>query len=85
MEVSRRFGTELPKLRDLIKHDFVSVEKPEPGALVLIKTVDTRHVGIMINNKSLLQIMNNGRGSHEIKINHPWIKDRIAGYYKYVG
>ena len=85
MEVSRRFGVELPKLRDLLECEFKSIEKPERGALVLIEAVDTRHVGIMLDKRTLFQIRDNKCGAHTIKINDPRIKDRIIGYYKYVG
>jgi cell wall-associated NlpC family hydrolase len=86
MEVSNRFGMKLPELHDLIRHKFITLDKPEPGALVLIETENTRHIGIMIDKKSLLQVNSLGRrGVHKIRINHPWIKDRIVGYYKYVG
>ena len=85
MEVSRRIGVELPKLRDLLEHEFKLIEKPETGAIVLIEAANTRHVGIMLDNKILLQVRNNRAGVHKISIKHPQIKDRIIGFYKYVG
>jgi len=86
MEVSSRFGTELPKLKDLIRHKFISLDGPQVGSLVLIETDGTRHIGIMISKKSFLQIKDiDQRGVHKIRIDHPLIKDRIVGYYKYVG
>lgn len=85
IEVGKRFGVEFPELKDLIKHEFESIDKPEPCALVLIQTVDTRHVGIMIDKIFMLQIIDNKRGVHKIRVDHPWVKNRIVGYYRYVG
>ena len=85
MEVSRRLGGELPELKEIIQYEFMPLDKPELGALVLINTDGTRHVGIMLDKRNMLQINNDGKGVHKIRVNNPWIKNRIIGYYKYVG
>jgi len=84
MEACSRIGVALPELKDLLNTPFNKVDDPALGDLVYINSVDERHIGFMENSNTILQVIKTGRrGVHRININHPWIKDRIAGYYRY--
>ena len=83
--VSRRLGIDLPAFGllclEAMKHRFIKVSKPEAGDIVF---VPPGHVGIMENKNTMLQVMDR-HPVHRMRINHPWIKDRIEGFYRYAG
>ena len=86
LEVCRRLKIRLPELDGILEHEFFKIETPMAGDLALITTVDGRHVGVMEDNVSMMQVVSTGnRGVHRIKINHPWIKERVEGFYRYKG
>lgn len=86
LEVCRRMGIKLPEIENLFQEPFEKVDKPQAGDLVLISTIEARHAGVMENETTLLQVVGTGqRGVHRMKISHPWIKDRIEGFYRYAG
>jgi cell wall-associated NlpC family hydrolase len=86
LEVCRRIGIYLPEVEELSNEPFEKVDKPKVGDVVFIKMTEEGHAGVMINNSSFLQVISTGnRGVHRMKINHPWVKDRIEGFYRYAG
>ena len=84
LEVCHRLNIKLPELEQILEHKFFKIDKPQAGDIALITTVDGRHVGVMENNMSMMQVVSTGnRGVHRMKINHPWIKERVEGFYRY--
>jgi cell wall-associated NlpC family hydrolase len=84
IEVSKRLGRELPEVNDIINHEWMVVDKPELGDIVMIISPDSRHVGVMIDKNTFLQVSQGSRGVHKMKTSHPWAKGRIQGIYRFV-
>jgi len=86
MEVCKRAGINLPEFNELKDSKFLHIDKPDIGDLVLIRSTCDQHAGVMVSKSKLLQVNSTGhRGVHEMRLDHPWIKGRIIGYYRYVG
>lgn len=83
--VCHRLSIDLPSFKSLceqsMRHRFIKVSKPQAGDIVFIPP---GHVGIMENKNTMLQVMDR-HPVHRMKINHPWVKDRIEGIYRYAG
>jgi cell wall-associated NlpC family hydrolase len=91
----RRLGVPLPDWGDIcLRHAQYEIESrknlftevtgpPQPGDLVHITPFDnTHHVAVVISPTRLIQSTST-HGVHIIRIDHPWIKDRIVGVYRY--
>lgn len=84
IEVCSRLDIKLPELDKLPEANFEKVKRPNAGDIVLMQTSYERHVGVMIDFTNLLQVNSMGRrGVHRMRLDHPWIKDRIVGFYRY--
>lgn len=84
MKVCERIGIKLPEVDELSSEPFYKPEKPQLGDIVLINAGVERHVGVMLDRLQLLTVYSTGRrGVHRMRIDHPWIKDRILGIYRY--
>ena len=84
IEVCKRIGIYLPELKDILEKRFIRINKPRAGDIAIIETTYEMHVGVMINASQLLQVNSLGRrGVHRIRIDHPWLKQRISGFYRY--
>ena len=81
--VCHRLEIDLPSFgflySEAMKHKFIKVLKPEAGDIVFIPP---EHVGVMEDHNTMLQVMDR-HPVHRMKINHPWVKDRIEGFYRY--
>ena len=88
MEIGRRIGVKLPEVDVIGQQRFFKINKSETrgGDIVLIDAANGRHTGAMINRKKLMTVESTSkRGVHIINIEHPWIKSRIIGIYRYAG
>jgi len=81
LTVCHRLGIDLPDRQELLKVPFEKVEIKQHGDIVFIPP---DHVGVMENKNMMLQVMIR-HPVHRMKINHPWVKDRIEGFYRYAG
>lgn len=97
IEIYRRRGIILkdytsPDDRDIIdslveegKEDFIKIEKPEPFCAVLfhIKGPFITHIGIVLPD--CRRFIHCARKKQVVieKLDHPFWKNRISGYYKY--
>jgi len=99
MAVCRRLGVPLPEYRtlalDAITGDAVNrfrpwfietTGHPAPGDLVLIRKMDGSeyHVGVMVERGWFLQATSD-HGVFRMRLNHPRVRDRIEGIYRYKG
>ena len=84
-EISHRLGIDLPSFgflcTEAMRYKFIKVLKPEAGDIVFIPS---DHVAIMENHNTMLQVMDR-HPVHRMKISHPWVRDRIEGFYRYAG
>jgi len=82
-EISHRLGIDLPSFgflcTEAMRYKFIKVLKPEAGDIVFIPS---DHVAIMENKNTMLQVMVR-HPVHRMRISHPWVKDRIEGFYRY--
>ena len=98
-EAGKRLGVELPFYSAWIKSlherliyinnrkddDFVPLDKPEIGCIVLFKVAAPKpnHMGIMVDNKgNFIHVFEGTRASIE-NVNRMRWHNRIVGYYKY--
>lgn len=98
MEVCRRMGIELPDYRCLAmeisnqekiekyRSRFQEVEHPEPGDLVLIRSVEGNeyHIAVVVERSWFLHATRENN-VHKVRLNHPLYKSRIEGIYRHVG
>jgi cell wall-associated NlpC family hydrolase len=87
MEVCKRISIKLPEQDEIIKNKFKNITDPKLGDIVLIKIIGGphAHVGVMLDSSSFMTVHNTGRrGVHRMKISHPWVQSRVAGFYRYV-
>ena len=84
LTVCHRLGINLPDRQELLKVPFEKVEIKRPGDIVFIPGQTSGHIGVMENHNTMLQVMDR-HPVHRMKINHPWLKDRIEGFYRYAG
>jgi len=98
MEVCKRFGTPLPEYRslalELADHEkinnflprFREVKKPDPGDLVLIRSVEGNeyHSAVIVERGWFLHATRENN-VHKVRLNHPLYKSRIEGIYRHVG
>ena len=98
IEVSMRLGKHLPDFGSVVsdrirainkkikneKHKFKKIKKPEIGDIVLMSpfTKTESHLGIMINKSEFIQTTVD-TGVYITRIDHPFEKDLIAGFYRY--
>jgi len=86
MKVCKRIGIKLPEVDELYREPFYQPDQPQLGDIVLIDVGCERHVGVMLDRRQLLTVYSTGRrGVHRMRTDHPWIKDRILGIYRYEG
>lgn len=96
MEVSKRLGKPLPEYRslalELADHEKISnflprfeeVEKPEPGDLVLIRSVEGNeyHIAVIVERGWFLHATRENN-VHKVRLNHPLYRNRIEGIYRH--
>jgi len=84
MEVCKRIGINLPEFRSLLNEArlFKKVEKPVMGDLILMNT-NEHHVGVMVSSNEMIHTSSQFGSVNKIKINHPWVQQRVSGYYRW--
>ena len=81
LTVCHRLGIDLPDRQELLKLPFKKVDIKQAGDIVFIPP---NHVAVMENKNTMLQVMDR-HPVHRMKITHPWVKERIEGFYRYAG
>ena len=98
IEINRRLRKILPDYRLLalgvanqdkieqFRTGFEKTSSPEPGDMVLIRKMDMDgyHIGVVIEAGYFLQATQD-HGISRIRMNHPFVENRIEGIYRYVG
>lgn len=92
--VCRRLDIELPPWGEIYSDQaeaeiearkglFREVTRPMPGDLVHVRSWDGgHHVGVVISRSEMIQSTRT-RGVHTLRLDHPWLKGRIIGFYRY--
>ena len=63
---------------------FQAIDTPEIGDLVHVRSMNNlHHVGVVVGKNEMLQSTKR-HGVHKIRLDHPWLSNRIIGYYRYV-
>jgi len=97
-EVCKRMGIMLPDRqpvedlaeRSLVintnKQDYIKLDSPEPGCLVTFKVRPpyVTHVGVMLDKVRFIHVMKKRQVCIE-RIDRPFWRDRLDGFYRYVG
>jgi hypothetical protein len=94
--VAERLGVDLPSWPEVAKAQAATeIEKAmplfsriednfRPGDLVHIENFDSEpHIGIIIEPMTMLHATKK-HGCHKMRLDHPWIKNRVEGVYRYV-
>jgi cell wall-associated NlpC family hydrolase len=89
-----RMGIDLPHWQDVAQSQvaaqiekarplFTPVKNPQPGDLVYVVNFGAPpHVGIVIEPNVMLQATRR-HNCHRMRLDHPWIRGRIEGFYRY--
>jgi len=95
-EVNKRMGIILPDSQPIealdersqaiqtSKHDYVKLDKPEPGCLVTfsLRPPFVTHIGVMLNEIRFIHVMKKRQVCIE-RIDRPFWQKRLDGFYKY--
>ena len=84
LTVCHRLGIDLPDRQELLKVPFEKVKIKQAGDIVFIPNFTGGHIGVMENSSTMLQVIDR-HPVHRMKINHPWVRNRIEGFYRYAG